>query len=62
MDNLNQHKQKKSGKLLTVKEQILDPIKTMAREVLGETAKLPRTDKCFTPKLRNNPYETKRYC
>jgi len=34
----------------------------MAREVLGETAKLPRTDKCFTPKLRNNPYETKRYC
>lgn len=59
MNNLNQIKiQEKSGKLLTVEDQILDPIKTMAREMLGETAKLPRTDKCFTPKFKDNFYET----
>ena len=59
MENLNQVKiQDKSGKLLTVEEQILDPIKTMARNMLGETAKIPRTDRCFAPKLKNNTYET----
>ncbi len=58
-NNLNQITiQEKSGKLLTAEEQILDPIKTMARNVLGGTAKLPRTDKCFTPKLKNNSYKT----
>ena len=57
MKNLNQVKiQDKSDKLITVEEQILDPIKTMAREILGGTAKIPRTG-CFAPKHKNNTYE-----
>ncbi len=52
MTNLQKLKTKKnSGKLLTVEDQILDPIKTMARNVLGDTAKIPKV-KITKPKLR----------
>ncbi len=43
MDEEELKTKKNSGKLLTVEDQILDPIKTMAREVLRDTAKIPRT-------------------
>jgi hypothetical protein len=60
MKNLNSKSLEQTGKILTVEDLVLDQNKVKAREILRETAKLPRTGGYSSSRLNRSSYRVKR--